>query len=559
MKRNPTWLFLPALLLFLPAPSSRAQDVSKMFKMRMSDTILSGAPRRASDGVPLSAGPLRLTFQDGELRYLSVGDTEVVRRIYFAVRDPDWDTAMPEFSKSAIHIKDGGFEIDLAATCKTATADYTWKGEITGTSDGTLTFHASGAAGSDFASPRIGLCVLYWSPVVAGRKFETVKPDGTVTDSVFPVWVTPQLVAPKYETLRYTAANGTMVRTTVFGALFDMEDQRTYSDSSFKAYAPLTYPYPNIRKGVTFEETVTIKVENAPAYAIPAGGPLVVRVGALVPGAKMPKISVADSKASGVFGDVNGQTQKYRDAKALTWGFNPTLHLPDDATYFENVSTIVEQVKTARSYAPEAVITIDPVSIDSTHPRPVREPRNKGLFAAAWSANFVKYAAIAGVDEVKFQVGEPGDTGFARTVQKELGQYAGHSVYDARVEGPLPLHVDASAIDAGDDGTVLYLINRTGRPQTVTLQDPPAGKADLHHFAAPPKDETIDLGKSRTIQLSPLEVCRVRLPHVISAKQERRRARPPHASNRGDAARAISSDVRSDDQRGSRREPGKTT
>src|SRR5258708_2214068 len=42
----------------------------------------------------LRAGPVRLKFADGELRYLRVGDKEIIRRIYFAVRAGNWDTAM---------------------------------------------------------------------------------------------------------------------------------------------------------------------------------------------------------------------------------------------------------------------------------------------------------------------------------------------------------------------------------------------------------------------------------------------------------------------------------
>src|SRR5271155_1963387 len=43
----------------------------------------------------LTAGPIRLKYQDGELRYLRVGDRELVRRIYFGVRDATFQTYMP--------------------------------------------------------------------------------------------------------------------------------------------------------------------------------------------------------------------------------------------------------------------------------------------------------------------------------------------------------------------------------------------------------------------------------------------------------------------------------
>jgi len=38
----------------------------------------------------LHAGPITVKLEDGELRYLYVGQKEIVRRVYFAVRDGQW-------------------------------------------------------------------------------------------------------------------------------------------------------------------------------------------------------------------------------------------------------------------------------------------------------------------------------------------------------------------------------------------------------------------------------------------------------------------------------------
>ena len=40
----------------------------------------------------LRAGPLSLVFESGDLRYIRLGDREVLRRVYVAVRDHNWDT-----------------------------------------------------------------------------------------------------------------------------------------------------------------------------------------------------------------------------------------------------------------------------------------------------------------------------------------------------------------------------------------------------------------------------------------------------------------------------------
>ena len=39
----------------------------------------------------LRAGPLTLLFEGGDLRYVRLGDHEVLRRVYVSVRDSNWD------------------------------------------------------------------------------------------------------------------------------------------------------------------------------------------------------------------------------------------------------------------------------------------------------------------------------------------------------------------------------------------------------------------------------------------------------------------------------------
>ena len=126
----------------------------------------------------LRAGPIRLKFADGELRYLCVGDREIVRRVSFVVRDHYWDTAMPEFTKVSLDKREDSFAITLEAECRMATVDYAWRATITGSADGMITFDATGEAMSDFQSNRIGICLLYGAESLAGKPFEVVDAEG---------------------------------------------------------------------------------------------------------------------------------------------------------------------------------------------------------------------------------------------------------------------------------------------------------------------------------------------------------------------------------------------
>ena len=67
-----------------------------------------GKDESLPDQIDLKAGPLNLFYEAGDLRYIKYGDKEIIRRIYVAVRDRNWDTAKPILSNvkmlSLIHI-----------------------------------------------------------------------------------------------------------------------------------------------------------------------------------------------------------------------------------------------------------------------------------------------------------------------------------------------------------------------------------------------------------------------------------------------------------------------
>src|SRR5947209_744565 len=66
----------------------------------------------------LRAGPITLKFQDGELRYLRVGEKEIIRRIYFGVRDDQWNTATPRFTAYTVDAAEDHFTAKLSAICQ---------------------------------------------------------------------------------------------------------------------------------------------------------------------------------------------------------------------------------------------------------------------------------------------------------------------------------------------------------------------------------------------------------------------------------------------------------
>ena len=61
--------------------------------------------------IPLRAGPLSLIYEDGDLRYVKLGDKEILRRIYVAIRDRNWGTVLPKIFNLQVDASQDSFRI----------------------------------------------------------------------------------------------------------------------------------------------------------------------------------------------------------------------------------------------------------------------------------------------------------------------------------------------------------------------------------------------------------------------------------------------------------------
>ena len=225
----------------------------------------------------LCAGPLSMIFEAGDLRYIRFGDHEILRRVYVAVRDHNWDTILPQLSNVQIERDGDSFRITYDVSNKDADVDFCWQGTITGSTDGTITFSMDGEALSTFRRNRIGFCVLH--PMdCAGVSCRIEKVDGTVEESAYPISIAPQLlidgeikpVAPfnNMQAVRYEVTAGVEAAVRFEGEIFEMEDQRNWTDASYKTYGtPLSEPFPvEVPAGtkITQQIALTLKTESEP-------------------------------------------------------------------------------------------------------------------------------------------------------------------------------------------------------------------------------------------------------------------------------------------------------
>jgi hypothetical protein len=239
------------------------------------------------------AGPVTALLEGPDLRYVRLGDVEVLRRLYAAVRDRNWGTIQPELTGVEVDVSDDSFRLAFEARHRAPELgiDFRWRGELRSRADGSLEYTLDGVAESDFLYNRIGFCLLHPAGN-AGRPFRARTPDGTLEDHL-PDTIGPQRIVdglpapifPSFDELEIEVADGLWARFEFEGDLFETEDQRNWTDASFKTYStPLALGFPREAKaGQRIVQQVRISVQGAlERPRAEAGGPVRVEVGRTV-------------------------------------------------------------------------------------------------------------------------------------------------------------------------------------------------------------------------------------------------------------------------------------
>ena len=213
----------------------------------------------------LRAGPLRAVFEPttGFLRYLSVGATEVLRGIYAAVRDENWDTVPGKLEDVRLEQRDDSFDLRFVSVHQQGGVHFVWQGRVTGSASGDVTFSFDGEARSTFQRNRIGFCVLH--PVsCAGVPCLLEHVGGGVEEDAFPKLIAPHQPFENLRAITHETLPGLRATVTMTGDTFETEDQRNWTDASFKTYCtPLSEPLPvTVPAGTRVRQTVTLKFQG---------------------------------------------------------------------------------------------------------------------------------------------------------------------------------------------------------------------------------------------------------------------------------------------------------
>lgn len=225
--------------------------------------IYDGTGRPQPEQRALRAGPLTCVYEAGDLRYVKVGGVEVCRRWYAAVRDADWGTVSGVISDERIDEHEAGFRVSYTSTHRRGDIHYVWRAEILATAGG-ITFVFDGEAKSTFRRNRIGICVLHPVRECAGAAATLHHPDGSTTATPFPRLIAPQNPFRELAGLTHGLPGGGSAEWWFDGDVFETEDQRNWTDASFKTFCtPLRLPFPvEVPAGTRIRQVVTLTLRG---------------------------------------------------------------------------------------------------------------------------------------------------------------------------------------------------------------------------------------------------------------------------------------------------------
>lgn len=198
-------------------------------------------------------------FSDGDLRKINILGKEIIQRVYFAVRDEEWQNIEHITKDFKSKFSNTTITYSYQLIFKNDKVDFTTKLTIK-IKDNKLIIEANGNALSNFMRNRIGLCIHLPSSL-KGSPCHVSHTDQTSSATVLPLLVSPHQPVKNISQIelqfdRFSA------KIDFEGDIFEMEDQRNWTDASYKVYStPLELPFPvEVKKGELFYQKITITI-----------------------------------------------------------------------------------------------------------------------------------------------------------------------------------------------------------------------------------------------------------------------------------------------------------
>ena len=217
-----------------------------------------------------NAGLFTVGYANGFLRRIKYGDVEVIRMVYMALRDHNWNTFEQVIQHEEIEKLEKSFNIKYECFHEAkGIRIFKWNVRITGNEEGEITFGIDGEALTDVLKNRAGLCILHPIAGTAGGPCELIHSNGSRTENSFPITISAENPFKDLKAFRWRCREN-WYTLHYEGDAFETEDQRNWCDASYKTFCtPLEIPFPVLLKaGVRVQQKVTFK-PDVPLPVIP--------------------------------------------------------------------------------------------------------------------------------------------------------------------------------------------------------------------------------------------------------------------------------------------------
>lgn len=218
----------------------------------------------------LKAGKLTFQYENGTIRYIRLGNYEIIRNIYFSLRDQNWGTIPYRIENFTPNIKNDSFELSFEAIHFINKEDiFSWNVIIKGESDNSIILEINGKALKEFSKNRAGFCILHPIEECASKEVKITEINEQITFHEFPKFISPTSPFPILKGINWKITDGIIADLKLEGDEFETEDHRNWTDSSFKTFCtPLANPFPvMLKKGELVSQKITLNVNfNLPKF-----------------------------------------------------------------------------------------------------------------------------------------------------------------------------------------------------------------------------------------------------------------------------------------------------
>jgi hypothetical protein len=195
--------------------------------------------------VRLTAGRLSADLANGNLRTIRYDGVEVLRAVSYLVRDRDWGTYSPAIRDLFVEQAKDSFSVRYVARCEGPDGSSLAVSVGIVATEHELAFEAAALSPGGFETNRCGFCILHPIVGIAGRPAKVEHVDGRVVETRFPDRIDPWQPFKDMRAITHQVVPGVSAECRMEGDTFEMEDQRNWSDASYKTYVrPLALPWP---------------------------------------------------------------------------------------------------------------------------------------------------------------------------------------------------------------------------------------------------------------------------------------------------------------------------